>query len=94
MLSLDSSEEIAGERKQTAKHCTVWEKDAYNVFRSLCKLSMKPFKEPAASRFAQSFQMEKIQNFNPIFIFLNQSINQGTWMNFHLLCLKKNSVMH
>lgn len=50
LQSVESGEMIAGEETTEKKHCTVWEKDAYNVFRSLCKLSMKPFKEPADVR--------------------------------------------
>ena len=49
--SVDSNEDsVGGDKKPSGKHCTVFEKDAYNVFRSLCKLSMKPFKEAADSR--------------------------------------------
>ena len=52
LKSSGSNEEVAAEDNATGrKHCTIWEKDAYNVFRSLCKLSMKPCKEPADIRY-------------------------------------------
>lgn len=58
LRSSGSNEEAAAEdTPSNKKHCTILEKDAYNVFRSLCKLSMKPCKEPPDVRYFVYFSL-------------------------------------